>query len=89
MPYADANGVRLYYEETGKGAPIVWVHEFADDLHGWEGQMQRGPYLPIHPAARTSATMRRDTGTSTPLTSQRRVSRPTGKNSVRLRASAA
>ena len=34
MPYADANGVRLYYEETGKGTPIVWVHEFADDLHG-------------------------------------------------------
>ncbi len=40
MPYADSNAVRLYYEETGKGTPIVWVHEFADDLHGWEGQMQ-------------------------------------------------
>ena len=40
MPYATSNGVRLYYEETGKGIPIVWVHEFADDLHGWEGQMQ-------------------------------------------------
>ena len=40
MPYADANGIRLYYEETGKGTPIVWVHEFADDLHGWEGQLQ-------------------------------------------------
>jgi pimeloyl-ACP methyl ester carboxylesterase len=40
MPYAKSSGVQLYYEETGKGVPIVWVHEFADDLHGWEAQMQ-------------------------------------------------
>ena len=40
MPYATSNGVRLYYEESGKGAPIIWVHEFADDLKGWEAQMQ-------------------------------------------------
>lgn len=40
MPYANAGDVKLYYEEAGKGIPIVWVHEFADDLHGWEAQMQ-------------------------------------------------
>jgi pimeloyl-ACP methyl ester carboxylesterase len=40
MPYAKSGDVQLYYEDTGKGTPIVWVHEFADDLHGWEGQMQ-------------------------------------------------
>ncbi len=40
MPYALFNGVRLYYEEAGKGIPIIWVHEFADDLRGWEAQMQ-------------------------------------------------
>jgi len=40
MPYATSNGVRLYYEESGKGTPIIWVHEFADDLYGWEAQMQ-------------------------------------------------
>jgi pimeloyl-ACP methyl ester carboxylesterase len=40
MPYADAGGVRLYYEECGKGTPIVFVHEFADDLHSWEPQMR-------------------------------------------------
>jgi len=40
MPYADTNGVRLYYEESGKGAPIVFVHEFADDLRAWEPQMR-------------------------------------------------
>ena len=39
MPYAVSHGVRLYYEETGKGTPIVFVHEFADDLHGWAPQL--------------------------------------------------
>ncbi len=40
MPYAISNGVRLYYEETGKGAPIIFVHEFADDLRSWERQLR-------------------------------------------------
>jgi pimeloyl-ACP methyl ester carboxylesterase len=40
MPYADSDGVRLYFEETGKGAPIVFVHEFADDLRSWEPQLR-------------------------------------------------
>ena len=34
------DGVRLYYEETGSGTPIVFVHEFADDYRGYEGQMR-------------------------------------------------
>lgn len=40
MPYADAQGVKLYYEEVGRGTPIVFVHEFADDLNSWEPQMR-------------------------------------------------
>jgi pimeloyl-ACP methyl ester carboxylesterase len=32
--------VRLYYEEAGKGAPIVFVHEFSGDFRSWEGQMR-------------------------------------------------
>src|ERR1700755_1074274 len=40
MPYADSNGVRLYYEEAGKGTPLVFVHEFAGDLRSWEPQMR-------------------------------------------------
>jgi pimeloyl-ACP methyl ester carboxylesterase len=40
MPYADSNGVRLYYEEAGKGTPIVFVHEFAGDLRSWEPQIR-------------------------------------------------
>ncbi len=40
MPYAISNGVRLYYEETGKGTPIVFVHEFSGDFRSWEAQMR-------------------------------------------------
>jgi pimeloyl-ACP methyl ester carboxylesterase len=39
LPYVNSSGVRLYYEESGKGTPIVFVHEFADDLRGWQPQM--------------------------------------------------
>jgi pimeloyl-ACP methyl ester carboxylesterase len=35
MPYADSDGARLYYEEVGKGTPIVFVHECADVLYSW------------------------------------------------------
>jgi pimeloyl-ACP methyl ester carboxylesterase len=41
MPHLTTDdGVRLYYEETGNGTPIVFVHEFADDYRGYEGQMR-------------------------------------------------
>ena len=40
MPYATSNGVRLYYEEAGRGKPIIFVHEFADDLYSWEPQLR-------------------------------------------------
>lgn len=34
-----ADGVNLYYEEVGTGAPVVFVHEFAGDYRTWEPQM--------------------------------------------------
>ncbi len=41
MPFAVTDdGVKLYYEETGGGAPIVFVHEFAADHRSWEMQMR-------------------------------------------------
>jgi pimeloyl-ACP methyl ester carboxylesterase len=40
MPYATSNGVKLYYEEAGRGTPIMFVHEFADDLYSWEAQIR-------------------------------------------------
>jgi pimeloyl-ACP methyl ester carboxylesterase len=34
------DGVKLYYEDVGRGAPIVFVHEFADDCRGWAAQVK-------------------------------------------------
>lgn len=41
MPYVDSGGVRLYVEESGEGAAILWVHEFAADFRTWEAQVRR------------------------------------------------
>jgi pimeloyl-ACP methyl ester carboxylesterase len=41
MPFATTDdGVKLYYEEAGQGAPLVFVHEFAGDHRSWEAQMR-------------------------------------------------
>ena len=41
MPHATTDdGVRLYYEETGRGMPVVFVHEFAGDHRSWEPQVR-------------------------------------------------
>ena len=41
MPHLTTDdGVKLYYEETGKGIPIVFIHEFAGDYHSWEQQVR-------------------------------------------------
>ncbi len=41
MPTLTASdGVKLYYEETGSGLPIVFVHEFAGDYRSWEPQVR-------------------------------------------------
>lgn len=40
MPYANADGVKLYYEETGQGLPVIFVHEFAGDYRSWEPQVR-------------------------------------------------
>jgi len=37
---ATDDGIRLYFEEAGEGAPIVFVHEFAGDCQSWEPQMR-------------------------------------------------
>ncbi|MBF0277131.1 MAG: alpha/beta hydrolase [SAR324 cluster bacterium] len=39
MPYVTSHGVQLYFEEAGSGEPILFIHEFADDLRSWELQM--------------------------------------------------
>jgi pimeloyl-ACP methyl ester carboxylesterase len=40
MSIAPVQGVNLYYEETGTGAPLVFVHEFAGDGRSWNLQVR-------------------------------------------------
>ncbi len=41
MPLVTAtDGVKLYFEEVGRGTPILFVHEFAGDHRSWEPQLR-------------------------------------------------
>ena len=40
MPSAQINGSSLYYEVTGKGTPILFIHELAGDYRSWEPQVR-------------------------------------------------
>jgi pimeloyl-ACP methyl ester carboxylesterase len=41
VPHATTDdGVKLYFEETGSGLPVILVHEFAGDLRSHEMQMR-------------------------------------------------
>jgi pimeloyl-ACP methyl ester carboxylesterase len=39
MPFLSANDVKLYYESTGDGFPLVFCHEFAGDYRAWDPQV--------------------------------------------------
>ncbi len=40
MPeFQTADGITLYYEETGTGSPIMFVHEFGGDQRSWHRQV--------------------------------------------------
>lgn len=41
MPYATTDdNIRLFYEETGSGTPLLFIHEFAGDHRSWEPQVR-------------------------------------------------
>ena len=40
MPEIQSNGISLFYEITGNGTPVVFVHEFAGDRRSWEDQVR-------------------------------------------------
>lgn len=41
MPFATTDdGVRLYFETTGEGIPLLLIHEFAGDYRSWEPQVR-------------------------------------------------
>ena len=35
-----SDGIKLYYEETGRGRPILFLHEFSGDHRAWEPQVR-------------------------------------------------
>lgn len=40
MPHAPSGDVSLYYEDSGSGYPILFIHEFAGDYASWEQQVR-------------------------------------------------
>jgi pimeloyl-ACP methyl ester carboxylesterase len=41
MPHVETDdAVKLYYEDTGSGFPVILVHEFAGDYRSWEPQVR-------------------------------------------------
>lgn len=40
MPLAPSSGANLYFEETGSGPPVIFVHEFGGDHRSWESQVR-------------------------------------------------
>src|SRR5882724_5391670 len=40
MPFVETTGAKLYFEESGHGYPIIFVHEFGSDIRGWETQLR-------------------------------------------------
>ena len=37
---ATLDGLKLFYEDTGEGLPVIFVHEFAGDWRSWEPQIR-------------------------------------------------
>lgn len=40
MPFITNDGVRIFYEETGTGSPILFLHEYGGDYRSWEPQVR-------------------------------------------------
>lgn len=40
MPYIHVDGIDLYYEEAGKGAPVLFIHEMGGNYQSWEPQLR-------------------------------------------------
>ncbi len=39
MPYAEVDGIQLYYEEAGSGTPLVLLHGLGSSVEDWEHQI--------------------------------------------------
>jgi hypothetical protein len=49
MPYVNNDGIRIYFEITGSGAPLIFQHGLSDSIAGWResGLAERLATLPI------------------------------------------
>jgi 3-oxoadipate enol-lactonase len=41
MSMAEVNGTALYYEESGAGTPLLFIHGMCGDADGWSDQVRR------------------------------------------------
>lgn len=39
MPYQTVNGIKMYYETTGEGPPVVFLHGLGSSTRDWEFQL--------------------------------------------------
>lgn len=53
MPHAERDGVQLYFEDTGEGAPILFLHEYGGDHRSWRLQVDH--FARTHRCVVTSA----------------------------------
>jgi pimeloyl-ACP methyl ester carboxylesterase len=40
MPIARVNGINLYFEDTGSGPAVIWVHGFSCGIRTWDPQVR-------------------------------------------------
>ncbi len=40
MPFIKSKNINLFYEESGEGTPILFIHEYAGDYRSWEHQVE-------------------------------------------------
>lgn len=40
MPTAQVNGIEIFYQEAGRGFPVILSHEFAGSWESWRGQIR-------------------------------------------------
>jgi len=40
MAFIENDGVKIFYKETGSGAPILFLHEYGGDYRSWEPQVR-------------------------------------------------
>ena len=40
MSHAKSQGANIYFEETGQGTPILFLHEYAGDHRSWPDQVR-------------------------------------------------